>query len=455
MSDTGRRIALFAALLVVAGATTADEPAPLGLPEAIRAALAHNPRQISQRLEVDKANAQQEAARGARWPVVDLGASATRYAYPTFVYAFRAPPPPFPPMDDVIYDYGVALRLPLYTGGRLSQAVTLADLGKEISLERERLGAQDLTYNVSSVYLKIEQLAALTQAYDARIASLEAQEKRIALLREVGRAPKLDQLKIHGLLTKARYERLQIENRRREAYTLLYQLMGMPRPEQEAPLVRYAASAAPGWTLDLLRETATQSRPELRIAERQTATSAAQEGIARGERLPALSVLGGYRERSGSDRQFYEDWNVGVQLSVPLVDGGVRRARVEEAVATRAQAEQALEQARLDAARQLQDAWDADHEAQARVQVTETSVEEAAEALAIEKLKYEQGVGTVTDLLNAETALLTAQADRLQARFDLITARLNLLRATGTLSPEQAAALVVPEPAAAEEGRTP
>jgi len=77
--------------------------------------------------------------------------------------------------------------------------------------------------------------------------------------------------------------------------------------------------------------------------------------------------------------------------------------------------------------------------------VTATGIAEASEALAIETLKLEQGVGLVTDVLSAETALLGAQADRLQAQFDLITTRFGLLRATGALSPERVATLVAPD----------
>ena len=87
--------------------------------------------------------------------------------------------------------------------------------------------------------------------------------------------------------------------------------------------------------------------------------------------------------------------------------------------------------------------------------MTATSITEASEALAIEQLKYEQGVGITTDLLNAESTLLTAQADRLQAQFDLIVARLSLLRATGMLNPDRVATLVRPETGRAEESDKP
>jgi outer membrane protein TolC len=449
-----RRCLIAALLLPPMHMARADAGRTLTLEAAVEQALAHNPVQVSQRLDTGKSDTQRQAARGARWPAVDFSASATRYAYPTLVYPIRAIGV-FPPLDDTLYNYGVALKLPLYTGGRLQQGMVLADLGKEISLERERLGAQGLIYNVSSVYLKILQLSALVQVYDARIVSLEAQEHRLALLVRVGRAARLDHLKVNGLLTKARYDRLQIDNRRSEAWTLLYQLMGGKRPAEPVALQAYAPAPAPDSSLDDLWRDAQAQNPELKIAEQQTAAGTAREKMARAERLPSLSLVGGYREYAGSDRQFVDDWNMGVQLALPLLDGGVRRAHIEEAALTSAQAQQALEETRLELNKQLQDAWNGQTEAASRLTVTGTSVAEASEAQAIEKLKYEQGVGVITDLLATESALLTAQADRLQARFDLIMARFNLLRATGTLSRERAATLVHPVSGDTEENNKP
>lgn len=432
----------------------AQDAPSLTLPDAIQQAMLHNPKQMSQRLDVDRTERQLQAARGAYWPSVDFTAGVTRYANPTFVYPVHQLGM-FPPLDETIYNYGVALRLPIYVGGRLSQGVIGAELGKTISRERERLGAQELTYDVSSVYLKIEHLTALEQAYGARIASLESQEKRVTLLMQVGKAPRLDHLRIHGALTKGRHDRLQIENRRREAYTLFYQLLGMEPPAVDVSLVRYAAAPAPDWTLDALRRQALAQRPELRITEQQVAIGTTRERIARGERLPALSVVGGVQELAGTDRQYDNEWNVGLQLTVPLVDGGIRRAREEDAAIARQQAEYSLDQTRLEVTRQVQDSWDALNEAGSRVAVTETSVAEAAEALTIEKLKYEQGVGITTDLLNAESALLVAQADRLQAGFDLIIARLNVLRVTGELTSDRVNAVIQPLPGTSTESHPP
>jgi outer membrane protein TolC len=142
--------------------------------------------------------------------------------------------------------------------------VVLADLGREIAAERERLGAQELTFNTSSVYLKALHLTRLEEAYAVRIASLEAQERRVQLLVQVGRAPRLDALKISVLLGKARHDRLQIANRRREAVALLYNLMGRDPPAEQPPaLTGYAPVTVPIGTLPELRAQALTGRPEL------------------------------------------------------------------------------------------------------------------------------------------------------------------------------------------------
>lgn len=432
------------AVLLVTGPARADEAA-LDLAAALDAALASNPAHGVRRLEVEKGEQGQRAARGARLPSVDLGASATRYGYPTFVHGIRTLGV-FPPLDETIYDYGVALRLPLYTGGRLGQGIALADLGRDIAAERERLGAQELTFNTSSVYLKALHLARLEQAYAARIASLEAQDRRVQLLVQVGRTPRLDALKIGVLLGKARHDRLQIANRRRETVALLYNLMGRDPPEQVPPLTGYVPVAAPVGTLAELRAQALTGRAELQIAEREVQAGTARVGSARAERLPNLSLAGAWHERAGADTDWYDEWNVGVQLSVPLMDGGVRRHRVAEAQIAAEQAGQRREETRLAVERQVQDAWNAHGEAESRLDVTARSLAEADEALTIEKLRYEQGVSLITDLLGAETALLTAQADRLQAEFDLIIARLDLLRAGGNLDSARVLALVSVQP---------
>ena len=438
------RRGLVVGVLAAAMQAAAAQGATLTLPDAILQALAHNPQHLSQQLEIHRAGSGVEIARAAGQPTLDAGASATRFGYPTFVHGIRTLGV-FPPLDKNIIDLGLTFKLPLYTGGRLEKGIVLAELGQQMARERERLGVQELSFNVSTVYFKIQQLDALVQVYAARIISLEAQQRRAALMHQSGKTGKLETLRVGTLLTKARHDRLQIENRVREAWTLLDQLAGGAGPDPRPALLRYTAAQAPLPGLEQWRQQALVQRPELQIAQRQHAAGQAREEIARAGNRPEVALVSGLHERRGGDTHFYNDWSVGLQLSLPLFDGGLRRAQVDQAATARRQADLALQQARLEIDKQVEDAWNANAEAQSRLLVTASSIDEAGEALAIETLKLDQGVGVISDVLSAETALLGAQADRLQAQFDLITTRLGLLRAAGALTVEQVQTLVAPQ----------
>lgn len=232
------------AAFAVAVHAAAAQGATLTLPDAIHQALANNPQYLSQQLEIDRSGSAVAAARAAGRPQLGGSASAMRFGYPTFVHGIRAPGV-FPPLDKNIIDLGLTFKLPLYTGGRLEKGILIAEFGQQMARERERLGVQELSFNVSTVYFKIQQLDALAQVYAARITSLQAQQRRAALMRDSGKTGKLETLRIGTLLTKARHDRLQIENRGLEAWTLLYQLAGSAGPEPRPALLRYAAAAAP------------------------------------------------------------------------------------------------------------------------------------------------------------------------------------------------------------------
>jgi outer membrane protein TolC len=67
----------------------------------------------------------------------------------------------------------------------------------------------------------------------------------------------------------------------------------------------------------------------------------------------------------------------------------------------------------------------------ARVRATEKALEQARESLRIETLKYNLGAGTVTDVLDAQTALLVTETTYYRALADFNTALARLKLAVG------------------------
>ena len=142
------------------------------------------------------------------------------------------------------------------------------------------------------------------------------------------------------------------------------------------------------------------------------------------------------QESAGGDWKGYDDAQIGVQLSLSLFDGNIRKRRVEQAVIEQRQNALLQEDAHNRIASEVEQAFGALAESRARLDAAAQGETEAGEALRIETLRYRSGENTITDLLGAESALWSATANRLQAGYDIAVSQARMLRATGELAPD-------------------
>jgi outer membrane protein len=124
---------------------------------------------------------------------------------------------------------------------------------------------------------------------------------------------------------------------------------------------------------------------------------------------------------------------VGVQLSVPLYQGGYVSSKVREAVARREQTRDNLTRTRRDTTRQTREAWLAVTRGARRVQALELAATSSQRALESTLIGYESGKRTGIEVLNAQRELYRTKRDLSQARYDWLVARLRLKAAAGTL----------------------
>ncbi len=445
--------------LFLAASATAGAAEPLSLWDAMERAARTNPALRSQQVELSRQTLEQDIARGQHLPKLDLNAGYTRYAYPSLVTPIREAGV-FPPLDRDVSNIGLALSLPLYSGGKLIAGEALAAHNREASAQALRASGQDLLFNVVATYTKALHFGQLGKVLDARIKMLQQEEKNIGLRIEQGRAARLELIRLQTQLSQARYDKVSITQGEKDALSLLASLLG---ESGLAPTLADPGKTAPTLpaSIEEAKNQAVQHRPDMLGLV--AAGKAAQEKttIARGERLPQINLVAKAQESAGSDWDGYDDWQLGVQLSMPLFDGDIRKRRVEQAGLAQRQNTLLQEDARNRIASEIEQAFGALSEAQARLQAAIQGETEAGEALRIETLRYHSGENTITDLLSAESALWSATASRLQAGYDITVSQARLLRMTGGLaadsfkpalpdSNKDAAALPVPGNAQSE-----
>jgi len=159
----------------------------------------------------------------------------------------------------------------------------------------------------------------------------------------------------------------------------------------------------------------------------------------RGGHLPTVDLVANYAKSAanagslgfGSD---VSGTSVGVQLNLPLFQGGATQSKWREADANRERAKQDLENARRNIELQTRQAYLGVVSGIAQVQALQQALKSSESLLEASKLGYEVGVRTNLDVLNAQQQAYSTRRDLYQAEYNYLMSQLRLKAAVGGLS---------------------
>ena len=273
---------------------------------------------------------------------------------------------------------------------------------RTVSLREEALGLQRKRFQggLISEY-ELRQLEAETAAVRAQLPPLEREREReeAALGVLLGRSP---QLVFEGGVTR----------------TLAYD--EMPGP----------AVVPPGIPSELLLR-----RPDLVQAEQQLVAANARIGVARADMFPSISLTGFYGRESASLSSLFNGpaaiWQIAAGITQPIFAGGRLAARTDQAEARQRQLvaqyrktiQTAFSEVRAALAAQTRSRESFDAESARATALTDT--------LRLARLRYQNGVASQLDVIDAERGLLAARIARIEALRAQRAAVADLFRALG------------------------
>ncbi|MGH8606263.1 MAG: TolC family outer membrane protein [Gammaproteobacteria bacterium] len=155
--------------------------------------------------------------------------------------------------------------------------------------------------------------------------------------------------------------------------------------------------------------------------------------------LPTVDLVGSYGQDESGGRfgqTAIDATRIGVQVNVPLFEGGQVNSRAREAMHRYHEAAERLEQQRREVERQSRDAFLGVLTGISRVQALKQALSSSETAAKATQAGYAVGTRTAVDVVNSERDLLRARRDYSQARYDYVLNGLRLKHAAGTLSPE-------------------
>lgn len=435
------RIVFTVAATLVWAAAVAAQPAPLRL--TLEAATT---RAVEQSHRLAEARARQQAAvatievrRKADDPTLTASVGYTRTNH---VDEFGVPQPNgqlrviYPDIPDN-YRSRVELAWPIYTGGRTSalersaQAEATAT-GKDLDAAR-----LDLRLEVARAYWALVTARETVRVLEQALATADRSLADVRTRVEAGFLPPNDVSRSEA--QRARSELLLVEARGRvDAVTVdLARLIGHDGPEPIEPADALEGGAGPSAEVAALVTEAIGQRPELAaLGERNSGITARLDAIA-ATRKPTVSFVSGYDFANPNPRIFprqdtwQDSFDITLNVNWQFWDSGRARADRVEALATRdALTERQREvesQIRADVRKSVLDVATT----RAAIAPARLALSAAQETRRVVNDRFEAGVATTLDVLDAQLAEMQAELDRTRVLADIRLAEARLTRVVG------------------------
>ena len=452
------RHALLLPLLLAAVTATAQDPpasataapgdaAPVRLmvEEAVTRAVAASARLSRLTALEAAAAADSKAARGERWPQLEVGAGYQRRSEVPELAIFAPTGNPAEPVQRVVvypniqdnWRVRAGLAMPIFTFGRVGGKIESAEQAQAAAGHDLRAGRADLVLETKTAFWDLvtsRASAALLQdairAYEAHIVDARNRET-------FGLAPRSELLAVEVERDRAELDRLRAEAGAELAEANLRRLLDLAPAARVEPIEPPAEANALPPDVEALVVEAQSLRPERQALLARVAADDAAARSEHGGRLPQVELSGGYlyanpnREIVPPTSDWADTWDLGVGVSWKVLDGGRRQANEAKA---RAHAEATRQELReLDRGIRLQVTQQALElrTAVARLSVAERAVVSAAESRRVAGERYRAGVIPSSELTDAEVAHERASLTLTEARAALRLAAAGLDRAVG------------------------
>jgi len=402
----------------------------LGMPEVVDLALRNNP---TTRLSWAQARASADAfgaSRGQYFPTlaIDVGASKAQPLAPSGVLSARTQYGPTLSLSYLVLDFG----------GRAGnvdvarQTAVAVDLAHNVAVQNTILGAEQALFNYQAARAQRD---AERAAVEEATLSLNAAEER----HRVGLATIADVLQARTFRSQAQLTLESLEGAVHIAQGALAVAMGIPPNAAFEPPV-LTDSLCPDslrfitQSVDTLIAVATRQRPDLESARAQAAAAAAQVRVAKSGLFPTVSLNANSAYIGSSVPGLNgRTYLFGLTFDLPAFTGMARQYALLSASDQLEAANARAEQTRQQIALQVFTAYYTLQTATDRVRTAADLLASATESESVARGRYREGVGSIVDLLIAQSALADARAQDAQARWQWHGALAQLAHDVGVL----------------------
>ncbi len=391
------------------------------LNELVDYAMANAPVVKQTQAEITRAALQHQQSKAAQYGTLELVADYTHYntertLAPLSPNAIGSGTPITTTKD--LVSAGVRYGVPLFTGFSQTRRIEIAALGNELEHAKGHLSREQIVYNIRALYLSILSLQELYFAQQHYSQALEQLKKQIAYEVELGKKASLDLLKVRADLYASQTQEARFQADMDIAKATLSAMVGKEVNGLEALEIDVSP---PDYNIDRLYATSTRLS-KVALEQIKVRQAEKKEAQTRSSQFPQLSFNAYYGKNYGEDIQRSQWdhetlWQAGIHAQYTLWDFGLKSMQTQAAAVATLKASLHKEQTLLDlkkliahAVAKVNRSYTVYLGMQAQMQLTQESER-------IERVRYENGVATLNDLLLAKGKYHIAKAKVIESKY--------------------------------------
>ena len=333
----------------------------------------------------------------------------------------------------------VMMIQPVFMGGAIVAMNKMADINEDLQRNSADAVRQSTIYSTDKAYWLVVSLKHKQKLAEGYLDLLKKLNGDVHKMIDEGVATRSDGLSVDVKLNEAEMTLLKVNDGLVLSKMLLCQTIGLPVNEDITLVDEDVESiAVVDITPTLNVETAIDNRPELKMLESSVQLTKQFTNILKAGNLPMVALMGGYNVTNpnvlnGFQRKFGGFWNVGVLVRVPIWNWGDVMYKVRASKGATSIASLELQEAREKIELQVNQNTFRVNEANKKLSMAQANIARADENLRTANLGFQEGVITLTTVMEAQTAWLQAQSQKIDAEIDVKLSQVDLQKSLGTL----------------------
>jgi outer membrane protein TolC len=328
------------------------------------------------------------------------------------------------------FDGQAQLNYDLYTSGRRQAAIQQAEeqvRRAELAVETR---AEEIRLNVARNYYDLQQADEEVRIRQSAVGNAQASLRDAQALERAGVGTRFDVLRSQVNLANAQQNLTNALSQQETARRRLAALLNIPQSVNISAADPVKLAGLWNQTLEESIVLAYQNRGEIQDLLVQRNISELQRRQALAALGPQISLFATYDllDVFNDNVSVADGYSLGVRATLSLYDGGAAKARAAQAKSNIAIAETRFSQQRNEVRFQVEQAFSSQRSSLENVQTANAALEQARESLRLARLRFQAGVGTQTDVINAENDLTQAEGNRIRAILDYNRALVQLQR---------------------------